>query len=297
MSKTGRAGFALRVLFVDTESIETAPLYQDLFAKAQEAYPTYEFASLPLDHIFDLVAAEDDLFTLLPTSMPKDSSSGDKLEQLLASLNSATARADVVSTLRTKLIVEHAKSTGCEGVLWGDSTTKLAEKTLAETAKGRGFSLPWQVADGESPFGLTFNYPLRDLLKKELVSYTDINGPPLSTIVRESLPTQASISSKNTTIDDLMKQYFESVEENFPSIVSNVVRTTGKLEATPVSGLTPICSLCSMPVSDSRFGISGWGGDQQTSAEDAGRKTARLCYGCTRSMPHPTTVTATDRNG
>ncbi|KAJ4299751.1 Cytoplasmic tRNA 2-thiolation protein 2 [Kalmusia sp. IMI 367209] len=248
-SKTGRTGFALSVVIIETTSYNDPLSSHHLAASAQEAYPGYDFASLPLHDVFRLVPANDRLAGLVPVPTAEDQSSPEeKLARLLDSLTSATARADVVSTLSTRLVVEYAKSTGCEGILWGDSTTKLAEKTLAETAKGRGFSLPWHVADGESPFGVTFNYPLRDLLKKELASYVDIVGGSLPSLVRESAPTQASMSSKNTTIDDLMKQYFESVEENFPSIVSNVVRTTGKLEATPSSAGTPRCDLCSMPV-------------------------------------------------
>lgn len=79
------------------------------------------------------------------------------LMHLLSSLPSTTSRMDILSILRTRLIVEIAKKEGCAAVLWGDSTTRLAQKTLAETAKGRGFSIPWQTADGDSPFGM---YPL-----------------------------------------------------------------------------------------------------------------------------------------
>jgi cytoplasmic tRNA 2-thiolation protein 2 len=215
------------------------------------------------------------------------SSPAEQLALLINSLTSATARADVLSTLRTRLVVEHAKLTGCESVLWGDSTTRLAQKTLSETAKGRGFSLPWQVSDGESPFGLNFHYPLRDVLKKELVSYTNMAEPGLAALVHETVTgtTQASMSSKNTTIDDLMKHYFESVEENFPSIVANVVRTTSKLEVHPHAPADPRCSLCSMPVQGGRFGIHGWGGDQQDGNDFTSIDIRRnVCYGCTRSI-------------
>ncbi|KAL1597682.1 Cytoplasmic tRNA 2-thiolation protein 2 [Paraconiothyrium brasiliense] len=287
-SKTGRTGFGLKVLFVETER---KAVHQDLLTRVRQAYPKYDIASLPLHDVFRFVqGTTDSLSDLLPTAkLREEVPPADKLEHLFSSLTSATARADVLATLRTRVVVEHAKSSGCEGILWGDSTTKLAEKTLAETAKGRGFSLPWHVADGDSPFGLTFNFPLRDLLKKEIVSYVDIVGHPLPSLVFETAPTQASMNSKNTTIDDLMKQYFESVEENFPSIISNVVRTTGKLEATPTTTETSKCGLCSMPVGDGRFGIHAWGGDQHGIIDPARASHGRrLCYGCTRSVPHTT---------
>ncbi|KAJ4362378.1 Cytoplasmic tRNA 2-thiolation protein 2 [Neocucurbitaria cava] len=286
-SKTGRTGFAIHaVLIQDPEqSIPT----DELLEKVRQNYPDHHYSSLPLHDVFRLIPDEASLRALVPEVATKeDLTPQDHLAHLVNSLTSATARADVLTTLRTRLIVEHAKLSGCESILWGDSTTRLAEKTLAETAKGRGFSLPWQIADGQTPFGINFHYPLRDVLKKELVSYINMAEPSLATLVYEpsSGATQASMSSKNTTIDDLMKQYFESVEENFPSIVSNVVRTTGKLDRPATSTSDTYCSLCSMPVPGGRFGIHGWGGDQQDGVNaESNEGTSNLCYGCTRSIP------------
>ncbi|ORY17082.1 cytoplasmic tRNA 2-thiolation protein 2 [Clohesyomyces aquaticus] len=294
-SKTGRTGFSIAALSVDDSMILKAPVsYLQLMARIQEQYPGHEYSSLPLHDVFRLLPADSSLFALTTdTNVSTDTPPEQRLAALLNSLPSATARADVISTLRTRLIVEHAKSLGCEGILWGDSTTKLAEKTLSETAKGRGFSLPWRTADGESPFGITFNYPLRDLLKKELVAFARLNEPPLSPLVLENsgASRQASMSSKDTTIDDLMKQYFESVEEKFPSIVANVVRTTSKLKANSIRETDLRCHLCSMPVSDGRFGIHGWGGDQQDGIAGAPVGDGEnLCYGCTRSIPQSITA-------
>ncbi|KAH4299145.1 tRNA 2-thiolation protein [Parastagonospora nodorum] len=290
-SKTNRTGFAISVLVVDEGSLDPARL-----DKVRERYANHDYASLPLHDVFRLLPDDASLRALLPESQIQEvRSTQEQLTSLIASLTSATARADVLTTLRTRLIVEHAKQTGCESILWGDSTTRLAEKTLAETAKGRGFSLPWQISDGKSPFDINFHYPLRDVLKKELFSYVDLAEPALSALVYEpqSGATQASMSSKNTTIDDLMKQYFESVEENFPSIVSNVVRTTGKLEVPAGATSNPRCSLCGMPVPDGRFGIHGWGGDQHDGADDAAAVSGgSLCYGCTRSIPQRGTAVA-----
>ena len=289
-SKTGRTGFVIHaVLIQDPE--QSLPT-EELLEKVREAYPEHQYTSRPLHDVFRLVHDDASLRDLVPGVAGKQHLTPQEcLAHLVNSLTSATARADVLTTLRTRLIVEHAKLSGCESILWGDSTTRLAEKTLAETAKGRGFSLPWQIADGLTPFGINFHYPLRDVLKKELVSYIDMADPKLANLVHESSSgaTQASMSSKNTTIDDLMKQYFESVEENFPSIVSNVVRTTGKLEILPNASSDPNCSLCNMPVPGGRFGIHGWGGDQHEVGVLSIERSSKLCYGCTRSIPQAVT--------
>ncbi|KAH9877823.1 cytoplasmic tRNA 2-thiolation protein 2 [Plenodomus biglobosus] len=293
-SKTGRTGFIINVVHVqESDQLSKA---DDLLRKVQDEYPDHQYASIPLQDVFSITPEEAALQSLVPgfgATETANLSPEQKLARLMALLTSATARADVLSTLRTRLVVEHAKATGCESVLWGDSTTKLAEKTLSETAKGRGYSLPWQVTDGQSPLGLNVHYPLRDVLKKELVSYINMAKPELAALVQGSsyTVTQASTSSKNTTIDDLMKQYFESVEENFPSIVSNVVRTTGKLQVPAGAHIGSCCSLCGMPVPGGKFGIHDWGGDQQDGVDFASVDVSQqICYGCTRSMPKPTDV-------
>lgn len=294
MSKTGRTGFTLNVVAIGNAE-GTLPT-ETLLERFRTQYPDYEYAALPLHDVFRVIPADAALRNLVSGVAEGDVlGNQEQLARLINSLTSATARADVLSTLKTRLVVEHAKATGCQSILWGDSTTTLAEKTLAETCKGRGFSLPWQVADGKSPFGVHFHYPLRDVLKKELVSYTDLSDSGLASLVHESSSgaTQAPTNSKNTTIDDLMKQYFESVEENFPSIVSNVVRTSGKLQVPTGVDSDPRCGLCGMPVSGGRFGIHGWGGYQQDGDETSPVGRNNICYGCTRSLPH----IATSNNG
>lgn len=285
-SKTGRTGFAIKAVFVDCGD-EKAKIDEKL-SQIQEHYPDHEFASLPMYQVFRLLPKDDALHALVPLAdVDHVPQSHDQLHSLITSLTSATARADVISTLRTRLIVEYAKQAGCESIMWGHSTTRLAEETLAETAKGRGFGLPWQLSDGQSPFGINFHYPMRDVLKKELISYVQLTSSNLASfVVQQSGATQASMSSKNTTIDDLMKQYFESVETNFPSIVSNVVRTAGKLEKPTSETPDPSCSLCGMPVPEGRFGIHGWGGNQHQDISGSSHGTsAQVCYGCTRSLP------------
>ncbi|CAO2655251.1 Nn.00g103150.m01.CDS01 [Neocucurbitaria sp. VM-36] len=286
-SKTGRTGFVIHAILI--QDPEQSLPSEQLLQKARKHYPDHQYTSLALHDVFRLIPKEALLLDLVPkVAVTEELNPQDYLAHLIHSLASATARADVLTTLRTRLLVEHAKLSGCDSILWGDSTTRLAEKTLAETAKGRGFSLPWQITDGQTPFGVNFHYPLRDVLKKELISYMNMAEPGLAELVHESSSgaTQASMSSKNTTIDDLMKQYFESVEENFPSIVSNVVRTTGKLDRPANTTPDTHCSLCSMPVPGGQFGIHGWGGDQQDGVSvQFTESNNNLCYGCTRSIP------------
>ncbi|KAF2743530.1 hypothetical protein M011DRAFT_496845 [Sporormia fimetaria CBS 119925] len=285
--KSGRTGFSLCVVYIDASTVDSSAPDAAMLQHVQERYP-HDYATVPLQTLFELLPLDDPLLiSLCAPDLPSTATSSDRISSLLSSLTSSTARADVLPMLRTRLLVEEAKQRGCEGILWGDSTTKLAEKTLSETAKGRGYSLPWHIADGESPLGIPFHYPNRDVLKKELVAYIDLADPPLSSLVHgpSAASTTTSMSSKTTTIDELMKNYFESVEENFPSIVANVVRTAGKLQVKETRRTAAQCNLCNMPVTDGRFGIHGWGGDQEDGLQSAGPSSG-LCYGCSRTIPN-----------
>ena len=285
--RMNRAAYELYVVHIDlfldaTDRKESAALLE----KCKTRFPRYSYSSISLEDALLLNDIDWRSFNLPPIEVGSQRTTSKRLQELLGSLPSPTSRADLIATLKTRLLVEVARKNSCEGVLFGDSTTRLAEKTLTETAKGRGFSLPWQVSDGMSPYGTIINYPLRDLLKKELVTFSSMTVPPLTDlIVFQELSSQISASSKQTTIDDLMIQYFESVEENYPSIVANVVRTSSKLK--PLDGDESIaCGLCGLPVAEGSDGIFGWGGDQNSTSRSAGNSghDGILCYGCSRSI-------------
>ena len=285
--RMNRAAYELYVVHIDL-FLEAADRKESaaLLEKYKTRFPRHSYASFGLEEALLSDEIDWSSLNLLKPSSDDQRLPSERLQELIGSLPSTTSRADFVTTLKTRLLVDVAKKNDCEGILFGESTTRLAEKTLTETAKGRGFSLPWQVSDGMSPYGVTFNYPLRDLLKKELVSFTSLTTPPLTELVvyKES-SSQISASSKQTTIDDLMIQYFESVEENYPSIVANVVRTSSKLK--PLTGdEIEACGLCGLPVAAGMDGIFGWGGDQNSDSRPA-REIGHdgiLCYGCSRSI-------------
>jgi cytoplasmic tRNA 2-thiolation protein 2 len=280
-----RAAYELHVVHIDVflDSADRKDAAA-LLEKHKTCYSRHSYTTVGLEEV--LLLTDMDWSSLnLPEQIEEDKQrpASERLQALIGSLPSATSRADVVATLKTRLLVDVAKINGCEGILFGDSTTRLAEKTLTETAKGRGFSLPWQISDGMSPYGITFNYPLRDLLKKELMKFSKIT-PLLNDLIIYREPSIFSASSKQTTIDDLMIQYFESVEENYPSIVANVVRTSSKLK--PLTGdETEDCGMCGLPVAEGTDGIFGGGGDQNSDSRPARDNRLKiLCYGCSRSI-------------
>lgn len=279
-----RVAYELQVVHIDLSVDSTdIPKSNDLLKEYESRFPRHKYSYLRLDEALQLNGIDWDALGVLKSNpYPAEVTNKRSLQEIVGSISTATSRADIISTLLTRLLVDVAKRNNCEAILFGDSTTRLAERTLTETAKGRGFSLPWQVSDGRSPYGVVFNYPLRDLLKKELVTFTHLSTTLLAeVVVYPPTSSQVSASAKTTTIDDLMAHYFASVEQNYPSIVANVVRTSSKLNAATPNA--PSCGFCGLPVEEGTSGISGWGGDQEELAQEKNQENV-LCYGCSRSM-------------
>ena len=285
-AESGRhIGYNLHVLHVNQSIIlEQASLPYSLDVVKQR-YPSHTFTTVSMEDYEDYGIDSDLLaFADNSTNGSVALNKRTRLKHILSSLSEATSRADLIEILRRRLIFAFAKAHACDSILFGDSTTRLAERTLSETAKGRAVALPWLTADGSWSDGTNCTYPLRDLLRKELGAYASMTLPPLTPLIREA-PSQTPTSSKDTTIDNLMTQYFESVEQNYPSIVANVVRTSGKLVAPPTTENKNRCAICGYPIIN-----ESWGGDQSDStasqsANGNGSECAEaVCYGCARTV-------------
>ena len=260
IEKTGRTGFKLHVMHIQLPGESGS---EELLEQVKQRYPEHKYSNVALSSIteHDNLIPSDFQQTTQPSQSPDD-----KLTAILSALPTATSRADATGILLRKLLVHHARALDCGAILFSDSTTRLSERVLAETAKGRGFSLPWIVSDGESPFGIPLYYPLRELLSKEVAAFVDFIEPSLASVVVRN-NTKPAASMKNTTIDDLTRQYFAGVEVDYPSIVANVVRTTSKLQPRSLSEVEQHCELCDMPL------------------EGQAPARSRVCYGCIRTMP------------
>lgn len=289
LDRMGRTTYTLLLVHVNLEvdgAQQTKASAQ--LEKFKDRFPNHTYLNADITQALSLDIDWKSLGLEDPTNGAFPGSDKTRLDFVFNLISSATSKADISSTLLTRLLVDIAKKNDCESILFGDSTTRLAEKTLTETAKGRGFSLPWRVSDGISPYGVNFLYPLRELLKKELLDFSSLISPPLTDLIIYQAPaTEVSASAKSTTIDDLMAQYFETVEEKFPAIVANVVRTSSKLKASVIAETSACCALCRLPIVEGTDGIYGWGGDQSSYArltKEEYLNGAVLCYGCSRSI-------------
>ncbi|KAH8895095.1 glycoside hydrolase [Thozetella sp. PMI_491] len=299
-----RSSFEVHVVHVDSDPSlgdddgVGSPRTAETLGRYREKYPYFTFYSAPLASALRLRTVD---WSALP-SLDKEKPASGQMQALFESLPSNTSKADILRLLTRNILLSRALSQSCHALLLGHSTTSLAELTLAETAKGRGFSLPWQVHDGPVP---VLNYPesegsasdgtrrgetagnipmyspLRDLLRKELVTYSGLTSPPLTEVIpKDAERTGAVVSHKELSIEEVMSRYFAEVEQNYPSVVANVAKTTGKLDRIEAEER---CGLCNMLLDEQ--GDERWRGEIGDDDGVAGSVwNLPLCYGCKRSI-------------
>jgi cytoplasmic tRNA 2-thiolation protein 2 len=264
LASRGRAAYDLEVLVIDKSSIDQSPSPVGLVECFKDTFPHSRFSLVSLDAVFKIDYDIHDALSSLGFHMEGAEEPQAELERLMKSATTPTTRADLFEILLLRLIVGFAKCQACEGILWGHSDSRLAAIALSNVAKGRGGALPNQIGDGSSPWGLNFNYPLRDLFKSELELYAGLLSTRVSKIIIPDLQAPAVSSIRETSIDDLLTIYITSQGEKYPSIMANVVRTASKLRMPATTGADAACRLCATPITSTPSELSRSG----------------LCYGC-----------------
>lgn len=163
IDKTGREGYQVIVAYIDCRCIDNSRPSPSNLQILQQRYPKFQYVAIGLENIYKYKHAMNDEFTRNEVLKDATKQAGNgqdtelqyvnSLRDLISSLPSRNSQMDVIELLRTRLLIEFAKKEDCEAVFFGHTTTRLAEKILSETAKGRGRSIPWLVADGPSPYG------------------------------------------------------------------------------------------------------------------------------------------------
>ncbi|KAM3565942.1 hypothetical protein ARSEF4850_001091 [Beauveria asiatica] len=308
-AKQSSSAFEPLILHVDTNlsaatDNDTSPARR-LLARYRQKYPHVSFDCVHLSRAMALKTV--DWSTLMSADQPSASvedggtgaSDADRLRRVFDALPSVTSRADVLRLLVRHILIDAARTRGYDVVLLGHSTSALAALTLAEVANGRGFSVPGQVGDGPqtvcaydaaghetSRSSFPVYYPLREVLKNELVGYVDLI-PALAEMKEEGLVDGLAgggsqvVSHRDVSIEEVMQRYFDGVEGPYAGIVANVVRTADKLDRAAGGAF---CRLCGMTLDES--GDDRWAGDLGRDSGDsaAANLKGKLCYGCRRSV-------------
>lgn len=300
-SRKSSPAFEPLVVHVDTD-LSHSGLAQDtpaheLLARYRERFPNLTFEYVHLSQVLSIRSMD---WSSLLGKADCFSNCGDddtrKLRTFLDSLPSTTSRADMLRLLVRNLLLHMALNKSSSALLLGHSTTALAALTLSEVANGRGFTIPWQINDGPCRLRLYAQdsdpldgnetqwaempvyYPLREILRNEITLYLDLVPSLRDLVPTDDASSTTVVSHKDLSIEEVMRRYFDRVEGPYSGIVTNVVRTTGKLDRAAAFDGCPMCGLGLDEQGDSR-----WAGELGDDLEKPG-SWAHLCYGCKRTM-------------
>ena len=153
------------------------------------------------------------------------------IERLLtafASLKTVEAKQELRRQLIQQCLVECARQHQCPIILVGETSTRTAVKALAMMSQGRGFTLPLHTAaEVQLEHDVFLVRPLRDHLQKEMRLYNaDLGLAGHRTVLDDKWP--AGTTTRNS-VNELTEQFIVGLDEEYPSTVSAIVRTVGKL--------------------------------------------------------------------
>ncbi|CDO74974.1 hypothetical protein BN946_scf184945.g46 [Trametes cinnabarina] len=262
-------------------------------ARHIKRYDGLDFVSLRIQDAFDLswwkrvggkpfsselgvTLADEDLF--LESLASKSSDPLTSLRTYLSSLPTPTAITTSVQTLTRLLLLHTALHTGSSHLVFGTSLTSLAVSLISGVAQGSGFNIreetqedwtpePPEVSASEVPEESTnardsqhegkkarkgkrtvrVVRPLRDLGMKECAAWAWWSDVPV--VGKEKW----GWAGARPGIGTLTKDFIVGLEKEYPSTVSTIVRTCGKLA--PKGEVSGSCILCARPA---QRGVQEW---------------------------------------
>ncbi|GAA6037453.1 hypothetical protein JCM8097_008194 [Rhodosporidiobolus ruineniae] len=260
------------VVYVDQSGVTGEPKRTDEIRRiVEDAAPSFRFTVLKLEDVYSSSSPSASLtasfssptIPLAPSSSsPSSSSTSNPLTALTAHLI-PTARSSLLHSLLLPLLLRHARNTGAEVLLLGDSATRVAVNTLRGMSEGRGWSAGEEAAgwfvdrsapsspakEGEEdddavlvvrPLALAFRKEVqffnrtvrpdgRRLKSLDAPVETEVNGGGEAEKARAEKPKTQPVELKKKGIGGLVEDFITSLEVDFPSTVSTVVRTAHKL--------------------------------------------------------------------
>ena len=155
----------------------------------------------------------------------------------LDSVSDYSSKEDLINIYTLKALEMEARKQGCNVILLGDNSTKLAIKVISDTAKGRGVSMASMVSL-EQPGEIVVVKPLRDTLADEIAIFNQYKN--LESYPHPNVTTGQSSSS---SIERLTANFIMNVQKDFPSTVSTISRTAFKINSI-VPTENEICAFC-----------------------------------------------------
>lgn len=199
-------------------------------------------------NVADLSGGKEQSITELKHSMK----AADELKSLLSSMTSLTAKEDILHRLKQQIYIEIARTYGYSKVMTGHSATRLAVTLMTDISQGRGSQVGMDTTFADYRLAdITFVKPIRDLSAKEVAVYNAFMNVP--TVV---IPTLTTKTLEGSSIEHLTEAFVVGLQTEYPSTISNIMRTGEKLTSDNNSKSdNSHCSLCQAPL-DTNVGLS-----------------------------------------
>ncbi|GMM28204.1 Ncs2 protein [Martiniozyma asiatica (nom. inval.)] len=173
-------------------------------------------------------------------------------KELISQTKDKSTREDLENIIHSQMIQRYLLSNNITTLLDSSSMTSLSVKILSTTIKGRGSEVASVVSDGQLTYkGFAYDiiHPLREVLHSELRVYAEQEGIDLMLIedARAIVKPEAK-SAKNKTVDELVSEYFQTIEIEYPEVVSTVEKIGGKLDGLKCEKSE--CPVCGKEVHD-----------------------------------------------
>ncbi|KAF7327723.1 Cytoplasmic tRNA 2-thiolation protein 2 [Mycena kentingensis (nom. inval.)] len=203
----------------------------------------------PAQSRFSVDLGNEDLF-LSPN--PKSTPTA-ALKSYLSSLPTQTAVPAAIQNLIRILLLHTARATGSSHLLLGTSLTSLSISLISSISQGSGFVVRDEASESWRPEGdrsgsdavIQVARPLREIAMKETTMWAWWRG--LSVVGKENY-----LGGKQG-IGALTKAFIIGLERDYPSTVSTIARTCGKLA--PKDASDTRCVLCERPAQP---GVQAW---------------------------------------
>lgn len=203
------------------------------------------------------------------------------LANLLQSIPDSTAKDDIITILKTHLLLRTAHQLDCKLLVVGTTTDAMAAKIIAASAKGCGYSLPCisqAIDDRYAPQYPCIVHAMRDISKEEInalcrglgiITPDDEDSNNGENKIKKTTAAAAaalhtsiasvSIQEENnidkSNINELAMSFIDTVMRHNPGSIFNIMSTVSKLEEFSVGSTAReqgsgagLCGLCSGPL-------------------------------------------------
>ncbi|KAH8994853.1 hypothetical protein EDB92DRAFT_1972732, partial [Lactarius akahatsu] len=305
--------------------VETSDVYPETGDRTEQIreavarYEGFEFIPVRMQDAFDRSwwqrvsdvadsSLTDTVFKLLIT--PSDAGSVAALRAHLLALPTSTATLSTLFTFTRLLLLYTAYSIGASHLVLGTTLTSMSISLISSVAQGGGFVVPQTIQEewippfvecvpGDSSWKgeVRLVRPLKDVSMKECQAW--VWWRRLLVVGKQKIPVPKQTIghlTKGTHVHEFLiysqrltsglTEFIIGLERDYPSTVSTIAKTAGKLAPKGESGER--CILCELPTQRS---VRGWKArtsirsftDEGSPADDASSSLfllSNLCYSC-----------------